>query len=53
MFNSYINQLIQSRGMGETKDDVSEVTQARVLKKQRDKCNQHKIKAYQLSGFCS
>lgn len=39
--------------MGETKDDVSEVTQARVLKKQRDTCNQHKIKAYQLSGFCS
>lgn len=43
MFNSYINLLIQSREMGETKEDVSEATcKACVLKKQQGKCNQHK-----------
>lgn len=41
--------LIQSRGLGETKDYVSTVLWVYVSKEQQDKCNQHKIKAYQLS----
>ena len=50
---SYINLLIRSGGMGDTKDYVSKARGVCVLKKQQEKCNQHKIKAHPLSGFCS
>lgn len=51
MFNSYINLLIQSRGMGETKDYVSKAMYARVSRSSKINATKVKSKLISCQGF--